>query len=190
VLTAARNRFLRDGYAKTTMAHVAADAGVSIETVYKGFGNKAKLVKAVFDVTVVGDDEPVPMSDREFVASIHAEPDPRQKLLMYGRHIGQVEQRVGPLLLVVRDAAASNPDAADLWHTLQHERLTGMRMFARHLDQGGHLRPGVSVAEAADVIWAFNSVETWDLFINQRGWSPDRLGQWLGRQLIAALLAD
>ena len=66
---------------------------------------------------------------------------------MYGRHIGQVEQRVGPLLLVVRDAAASNPDAADVWRTLQRGRLTGMRMFAKHLEQGGHLRPGALLAD-------------------------------------------
>jgi hypothetical protein len=65
-----------------------------------------------------------------------------------------------------------------------------MTGFARHLRDGGHLRRGVTIAEAADVVWTFNSVETWDLLVNQRGWTPRRLGAWLGRQLSAALLPD
>ena len=190
VLDAARERFLRDGYAATTMAHVAADAGVSVETVYKNFGNKAKLLKAVFDVTIAGDDEPVPVRDREAVAKVRAEPDGRRKLEMYAHHITAIGQAVGPLLLVVRDAAATNPDAAELWQALQSERLMGMTLFAQHLGQQGHLRTGVTVAEAADIIWACNSLETWDLFMRQRGWNAKRLGRLLSRQLAAALLTD
>ncbi|HEX2307091.1 MAG TPA: helix-turn-helix domain-containing protein [Jatrophihabitantaceae bacterium] len=189
VLDAARELFLREGYAGTTMRAVAARAGVSVETVYKVFGNKAKLVKAVFDVAVVGDDEPVPMLQRQLVRDIDAEPDPARKLERYGQHIAEVNLRVGRLLLVVRDAAVSNPDAARVWEQLQEERARGMAMFAAKLDAGGFLRPGVTAEEARDVLWAFNSVETWDLFVNQRGWAYERWGDWLGRQLTAALLS-
>jgi TetR/AcrR family transcriptional regulator, regulator of autoinduction and epiphytic fitness len=188
VLDAARELFIREGYAATRMAAVAARAGVSVETVYKVFGNKAKLVKAVFDVAVVGDDEPVPMLQRQLVRDIDAEPDPARKLERYGQHIAEVNLRVGPLLLVVRDAAVSNADAARVWTQLQVERARGMLLFATKLDESGFLRPGVTVEEARDVLWAFNSVETWDLFVNQRGWAYERWGDWLGRQLTAALL--
>lgn len=188
VLEAARRLFLTQGYAATTMASVAAEAGLSVETVYKAFGNKPGLVKAMFDVAVVGDDEPVPMIEREFVLRTSAEPDPRRKLLGYGAHVAEVNRRAGPVQLVVRDAAAVDAGAADVWSQLQTERLTGMSLFANHLHDGGHLREDVSAEEARDVLWLHNSVEVWDLLVNQRGWNDDRYGAWVARQLIAGLL--
>ncbi len=188
VLDAALALFVARGYAGTTMAAVAEAADVSVETVYKAFTNKAGLVKAVFDVAVVGDDVQVPMLQREFVARNMAEPDPRRKLETYGEHLAGVAPRVSPILLVVRAAAASDTSAAELWDQLQAERLTGMTVFATHLDELGHLRAGVSRAEARDVLWTHNSVELWDLLVRQRGWTDRRFGGWIGRQLVAALL--
>src|SRR4051812_49175105 len=153
ILDAARERFLELGYAGTTMTAVAADAGVSVETVYKAFANKAGLVKAVFDVAIVGDDEPIPLMEREFVARNRAEPDPRRKLAAYGRHLAATIPRAGPIQLVVRAAAGTDAGAADVWSQLQAERLTGMSAFAQHLDEGGYLRAGTSRATARDVLW-------------------------------------
>jgi AcrR family transcriptional regulator len=188
VLRAARRLFLEHGYASTTMAAVAGSAGVSVETVYKAFGNKAGLVKAVFDSDIVGDDEPVPFLEREFVQRNIAEPDPRRKLEAYGEHLAEVLPRAGPIQLVVRAAAAADPAAAAVWAQLQQERLTGMTAFADHLDRGGHLRRGIAAQEARDILWVHNSVELWDLLVNERGWTADRYGRWIGEQLIAALL--
>ncbi len=188
VLEAARRLFLDSGYAATTIAAVAESAGVSVETIYKAFDNKPGLAKAIFDVAVVGDDEPVPMLQREFVRRNMAEPDPRKKLSEYGEHVGEISPRTCPILLVVRDAAASDPGAAGVWAKLQAERLTGMTMFAAHLAANGHLRAAVSSEEARDVLWTHNSVELWDLLVNQRGWTNERFGRWVGQQLIAALL--
>lgn len=188
VLRSARRLFLEHGYAATTMAAVAASAGVSVETVYKAFGNKAGLVKAVFDSDIVGDDEPVPFMEREFVQRNMAEPDPRRKLAAYGEHLTQALPRAGPIQLVVRDAAAADPAAAAVWEQLQAERLTGMTAFAHHLESGGHLRRGVSADDARDILWVHNSVELWNLLVNERGWTADRYGRWVGEQLIAALL--
>lgn len=188
VLDAARRLFVDAGYAATTIAAVADAAGVSVETIYKSFKNKPGLVKAAFDVTIVGDDEPVPLMQREFVHRVGAEPDPRKKLSMYGVHVADVGHRTGALLLAVRDAAASDAGASGVWQQLQAERLTGMTAFAQHLHDGGHLRRGVSAEEARDVLWTHNSVEMWDLLVNQREWPDTRFGRWIGDQLIAALL--
>ena len=188
VLEAGRALFLDRGYAKTTVAAVAARAEVSVETIYKTFGNKPGLVKALFDVAVVGDDEPVPMMERAFVQRNIAEPDPRRKLISYGEHLGETMPRTAPVLLLVRDAAASDADAAAVWAQLDEERLTGMTHFATHLHEGGHLRAGVDLEEARDVLWTMNSVELWDLLVRQRDWAPERFGAWVGQQLVAALL--
>jgi AcrR family transcriptional regulator len=188
VLDVAKAHFLERGYVATTIAAIAEDAGVSVETVYKAFGNKPGLAKTLFDVTIVGDDEPIPMMQRKFVQQNMADPDPRRRLTRYGAHIADVGTRVGPLLLVLRDAAVTDGGAAEIWQKLQAERVTGMSAFAQHLHEGGHLRRGVSPRQAADVLWAYNSVEMWDLLVRQRGWSSKRYGTWIGRQLVAALL--
>jgi AcrR family transcriptional regulator len=188
VLEAARRMFLDRGYAATTVGAIAADAGVSVETVYKAFGNKRGLVKAVVDVAIVGDDEAVPMLQRELVRRIEAEADPRRKLAMYGEHLAESAPRRVPVELLVRAAAASDPGAAAVWEQLEGERHAGMGFFARHLDEGGHLRPGVSIDEAQDVLWTCNSAEVYDLLVLRRRWSPERYGRWVADTLAAALL--
>lgn len=188
VLDAARRLFLDRGYAATTVATIAAEAGVSVETVYKAFGNKAGLVKSVVDVGIVGDDEPVPMLQRELVRRIEAEPDARRKLAMYGEHLEQSAPRHVPVQLLVRAAASSDPGAAAVWEQMATERLTGMTAFARHLHDRGHLRPGVSVGEARDVLWTYNSAELYELLVMRRGWPPERYGAWVTDALVAALL--
>src|SRR3954454_18428791 len=174
ILDAARERFLELGYAGTTMNAVAADAGVSVETVYKAFGNKAGLVKAVFDVAIVGDDEPIPLMQRQLIAHIEAEPDAREKLERAGPPLAETAARTQPIVLVVRAAAVTDASAAGVWEQLQAERLGGMAMFAAHLHGAGCLREGVSKNEARDVLWTYNSVEIWDLLVNQRCWTTKR----------------
>jgi AcrR family transcriptional regulator len=188
VVAAAHKQFVEQGYAATTIAGIATEAGVSVETVYKTFRNKPSLAKAAFDVAAVGDDEPIPMLQREFVRRNMAEPDPRKKLHAYADDLAQRAPRMGSLLLVLRDAAATDAAAAEVWAQLQQERLTGMTAFAHHLHDDGHLRDGVSWQEARDVLWTHTSVEVWDLLVQQRGWSKKRFGKWTGQQLVAALL--
>jgi AcrR family transcriptional regulator len=188
VLTSALELFLEHRFAGTTLPMVADAADVSIQTVYKVFGNKSGLVKALFDNAIAGDDEPVAVVDRESIVAIRAEPSPHRKLVLYGQHMAAVGPRIMPILLVVRDAAAGDESAAELWRVLQNERLTGMTHFANDLGRGGHLRSGVTRKEARDVLWTHNSLELWDLLVFQRQWSPRRYGAWMGRQLAAALL--
>jgi AcrR family transcriptional regulator len=188
MLGAAHQLFLAHRFAGTTLPMVAEAAGVSVQYLYKVFGNKAGLVKAVFDVAIAGDDEPVALQDREDLTAVRTETDPRRKLELYGQHMASIGPRTMPVLLVVRDAAASDAAAAEVWAQLQAERLHGMTMFADDLHNHGHLREGVTREEARDVLWLHNSLEVWDLLVTQRGWTPKRYGDWIAHQLIAALL--
>ena len=188
VLDAARVRFLLHGYSATTMPAVASDAGVSVETVYKAFGNKAGLLKALFDVAIVGDDEPVPLMEREVVTANLAEPDPRKKLRTYAEFYVDRAARAIPVQLLARGAAATDPAAAAVWQQMLEERLTGMTHFARHLHEGSYLRAGITIEEARDVLWTFISAELWELLVINRGWKPERYGRWMSDMLIAALL--
>jgi AcrR family transcriptional regulator len=190
MLQAARQLFLERGFAATTMPAIAAAAGVSVQTVYKAFGNKARLAKAVFDVAMAGDDEAVPMLQRAPLSRVRDEPDARAKFRLYGEFLAEVAPRHVPVQLVIRDAATSDPEAREAWAQLQAERLNGMTLFARALHDDGHLRPGVSANEARDVLWTYNSAELFQLLVLDRGWSPKRYGRWIAAGLISALLPD
>ena len=188
MLQAARRLFLDRGYAATTMPAIAAAAGVSVQSVYKAFGNKPALLKAVFDVAIGGVDEPVPVLQREALGRVRAEPDPYRKLSLYGEFVAEVTPRHVPIQLLARAAATADPEAAGVWDQLRAERLAGLTLFARALHQDGHLRPGVSVDEARDLLWTYNSPELYELLVLQRGWTPQRYGRWLADALTAALL--
>jgi AcrR family transcriptional regulator len=186
VLRAALDRFLEQGYSSTTIAEVAGDADVSVETVYKTFGNKAGLLKAVFDVAVAGDDEPVPMVERDDIRRVIAEPDPARKLALYFDHFVDTMPRTAPVQLLVRDAAATNDDADAVWQQLRREQLEAMTQFARDLDATGQLR--VPATTARDLLWTYHSLELYELLVLERGWSRKRYRAFLVDALVAALL--
>ncbi len=188
VLAAARHRFLAEGYSATALPAVAADAGVSVESVYKAFRNKAGVLKAVFDVAVAGDDEPVPIMDRAWVAAINAEPDVARKLHRYCDHLVAAMPRTAPVLLLARAAATLDADVAVVWQQLQDERLIGMTAFAGHLVGSGLLRSGLTQDDVRDVLWTYNSVNVYELLVLERGWAPERYGRFVAETLIAALV--
>lgn len=188
VLVAARELFLADGYAATTIAGVATQAGVSVETVYKAFGNKAGLLKAVFDVAVAGDVAPIPVAERDVIRRIETEPDARRKFVLYGEHLAGTAPRGAPIQLLARQAAASDPAASNVWEQMKRELIVGMTMFAAHLQQGGHLREGVPLEEARDVLCAYMTAELYEFLVLEQGWAPERYGRWIAQGLTAALL--
>jgi AcrR family transcriptional regulator len=190
VVDAARRRFLADGYAATKLATVAADADVSVETIYKTFRNKAGLLKAVFDIAVAGDDEPLPLPEREFVAEINAEPDAAAKLRRYALHLEQTMPRTAEIQLLVRATATLDPEIEGVRREMQQERLIGMTAFASHLDESGCLRSDVDADAARDILWTYNSVELYELLVLERGWTVGRYRDFVAEALIAALLPN
>ncbi len=188
ILDSARARFLRDGYAATTIAEVAADAEVAVQTVYKVFRNKPGLLKALFDVAVVGDDDPVPLAGRPAIAAVLEEPDPRRKVAMFAAMCAQIVPRAAPVQLLAREVAGSDPEIAALLEQIRSERLAGFAGFAAHLSDGGHLGTSVSVDQARDVLWTYNSPELYDLLVTHRGWTIEAYQAHIATAVAAALL--
>jgi AcrR family transcriptional regulator len=188
IIQAAHRLFLANGYAGTTMPAVAAAAGVAVQTVYKTFANKPRLAKAVFDTAIAGDDDTVPMLEREALTKVRNEPDPNTMFRLYGDFLATVAPRHVPVQLVIRDAAATDADARSVWVELQAERLAGMTVFATNLRDRGQLRADITVAEARDTLWTYNSAELYQLLVLERAWTPHKYGQWVASALIAALL--
>ena len=188
VLEAARTRLLRDGYAATTIAQIAADANVAPKTVAKQFGNKPGLVKALFDVALVGDDNGGALEERDPIVAIHHEPDPRRKLRLFGSALAAMLPRTAPIQMLVRDSG--DPALAKVWAGIKAGRLMGMTNLAENLAAGGHLRPGVNAEQARDVLWTYSSPELYQLLVVERGWATDRYATFIATGAAASLLPD
>src|SRR5207244_1663163 len=100
----------------------------------------------------------------------------------------EVAPLVAPILLLIRDAAANAPEVADLLREVDADRHRRMTDNARRLRDAGHLRAGIRLADAADVLWTYSSPELYELLVLRRGWSPDRYGRFVAVAMIAALL--
>lgn len=187
VVVAARDLFEADGFQATTIAAVAKRSGVSAESIYKGFGTKAALAKAVFDFVIAGDDEPVPMAERPESLAIQAEPDVRRKIQLYVDGLAVRQQRAARVQIAIRDGRHHDETLRETWQTLLDERLTGMTMLGRHLLESGQLRAGITLDEVADVLWTYISVELYELLVLTRGWPIDRYRAWIGRAITDAL---
>jgi AcrR family transcriptional regulator len=186
ILDAAQRQFLEGGYATTTIAAVAAEAGVSVETIYKAFGGKPGLVRAIYDRGLVGR-QAVPAYQRADEMR-EGETDPRTIMRNWGRIASEVHSMVSPIERLVRAAAASDPDMAALLQAHNDLREARARHHARFLRERGYLRQGVTLGQATDILWTCTSDELYDLLVVQRGWSLPRFARFLGDYMIAALL--
>jgi len=182
----ARELFLARGYAATTVVAVAAAAHVSVETIYKSFGGKPGLVRAIIERGLAGEG-PVP-AEQQSDHIRDTEPDPRRILTAWGAFTAELAPRAGPIFTLARDAAGGDPEVAAVLDQISAARYERMTVNASGLAAAGHLRPGITVDQAADIMWTLNSPELYDLLVARRGWPAERYGQFIAQSLIAALL--
>jgi AcrR family transcriptional regulator len=185
VLAACRELLFRDGYHRMTVRSVAGQAGVSPETVYKAFGGKQGLVKALWDVTLAGDDQPVAIADRPQMQEVRSAADPAEKLRRWAGFVRGANQRLAPLYGLL---AQAGPEVTQMLATTQQERLTGVRALVTHLADTGLLAAGRDPETAADACWALTGPRLFLDLTTDRGWQPDLYEDWLTRMLTANLL--
>ena len=190
ILAAARELMVNRGYRATTVAAIAGNAGVHVDTVYALVGRKPVLLRELIEQAISGADRAVAPQEREYVKAIRAASDPVLKLTIYAGAMRHIQARMAPLLLALRDASATEPEAERVWREISDRRAANMRTLVQDLDAAGGLRTGLSVDEAADVIWATNSSELYLLLTVERGWSPDRYERWLAEAWCRLLLPD
>ena len=189
VAMTAATLFVEDGYAATSVSAVARAAGVSAQTVYNAFGTKAGLLKAAYDIALIGDAEPVPLAQRPEVRALYADRDPARFLRGYARLGLTLLDRIGALMLqVAAGAAAGEPDLVALRETTDQERLVGTGFVARRLAELDALAEELPVEAARDRIWTLNSIEVWHLLTGSRGWSGEQYVDWVGDAMVAATL--
>ncbi len=188
VIEAARELFLERGYAATTIEAVSGRSDVPPATVYRLFSSKRGILKALLDVSIVGDDAAVPLAERPTVQSLLANPDPRDQLAGFVGVAAQINSRTAPIYRILVSAAASDADAATLLEELTRQRQEGQARIARSLARAKALRPGLRERDAADIIHALLSPELYRLLVVDRGWPPERYERWLSETLVDQLL--
>jgi AcrR family transcriptional regulator len=188
ILDAAADLFVDPGYAATPLTAIAAKSGVAVQTLYKVFGSKQALLSALVDVTVAGDDEPVPLADRQFVAEIRASTNARAMLGRYAQHLIETHARQAQVMLALAAAATADPEAASIWRKNLDDRRNGMALFAADLASTGKIRPDHTVDTVADVLWLAMDVRNYDWLVRQRGWSAERFQRWYVDTVAAAIL--
>ena len=172
------------------MPSLAAAAGVSVETIYRAFGSKAGLFRAVVDAAVAGGAAraQVPVPERPAIRAIVAEGDPRRQVERYAATQPGIHRRAGPLLRVLAEAAPTDPTLRALWESIETDRRHGQGGFVQMLAARGVIRAGLDVETAGDTLWALTSLAVYDLLAGLRGWSDEQYRAWLGDALAALLL--
>lgn len=178
ILDAAGELFVRNGYGATSLQDIADRAGVAVQTIYYGFGNKQAVLKEVVDRTIAGDDEPVGTLDRPWFQQALATTTATAHLTAHLEGTRAVLERVAPIMKMVEAAAATDSGIADLWPDERDPRLTVQKTAAKSLLTKPGARPDVTVEHAADVLFGLLSPEVYLLFVSQRGWAPAQWQTW------------
>lgn len=179
MLDAAMSLFVEHGYGATTIESIAREAGVAVQTIYFSFGSKQRILKELIDVHVAGDEDPVPTLERPQVVEALAVEDPCRQLRLQVHLTRLVYERVGPLLEVLRNAAATTGDGAELWEANKSQRLVVQRRFIESLAGKRALPQGLAVERAADISYVLLGPELYHLLVSERGWTPQEWEQWV-----------
>ncbi|MFC5034650.1 TetR/AcrR family transcriptional regulator [Streptomyces sp. So13.3] len=185
MLAACRELLFREGYQATTIRAVATRAGVSPETVYKAFGGKPGLVKALWDVTLAGDDEPLAMADRPQLRAVWQTRDAHTKLRLYAAFVRGVHERLAALFTLLAQAGSDVGQVLDL---SEEERMLGVTAFVTHLTETGALPADADTARLADSCWVLTGPHLFIQLTDSRGWRTGTYENWLAGMLASALL--
>ncbi|WP_425307310.1 TetR/AcrR family transcriptional regulator [Ammonicoccus fulvus] len=187
ILAAAYDLLTHASYASFSIAALAEKAGVSPQTIYNSIGGKSVVLKACYDVTLAGDDEPVAMSDRPQFRAMFEAADGGAFLRAYAEWCRVVSERVGPILAPLY-AAGDERGIGEFFRTIERERRIGTTHAITALRDRHGLCEGLELDPAIDATWTLNSPEIWDRLTRRCGWTADDYQRWLERQLRAALL--
>ena len=188
ILDAARQLFTERGYAATPMTAIADRAGVALDTIYASVGRKPELARLLIETAISGTDQAIPAEQRDYVRAIQAAPDAGTKIAIYAAAVAAIAPRLALVLAIIQQAARDEPELARLWDQIAERRAANMRRFVADLATATPLR--LDPDQAADIVWATNSAEMYQLLVGQRGWSPQRYEGFLADTWRRLLLAE
>ena len=186
IIEAARDMLLRDGYHAMSVSALASTAGVSAQTVYNAVGGKAAVVKAVYDVLLVGDDAPVAMQDRPEFRAMSAAPDRESFVRAYAALCATIYERVGPLLgVLLAQGPGGDAGLQEFVATIDRERRVGNTNALNALDATHGIPPHLDCERFIDIVWTVTAPEIYDRFVRRCGWTHTMYAAWLAEAVVA-----
>ena len=184
VVEAAAEVFVDEGFAGATIEQIAARAGVSRPTVF-GVGSKAQLFALARQRAATGGR--LTANDEGF-RQLLAIPDGRRLLGEFAAFTAAISERLGPLQLVLEQAAGTDPELAQLLESSQQELLECARSVVAATAATGSLRHDIPREAAADMLWLQIQPTNYRRLVEERGWSHHAFERWHAAAMIAALL--
>jgi AcrR family transcriptional regulator len=188
ILAAAKARFEAGGWVATTMAAVAADAGVSPKTIEASFGTKAKLLAAVVDYAIRGDVDPTPMVNRAAVQAERDAPHAATMLDLHARRSAGILSRSAHIAWVVESAAAGDQRVGELWAQMTHNLRFGVDAAAETLLAKPGVRPGLTPEETRQILLVAMHWGTYRTLTGMAGLDVDAVETWIKRYYRRMLL--
>ena len=189
ILEAARKLFMERGYTGATAEAIAAEAGVSAQTIYAIFKNKKKILVSLMNVSpTTGVEDHTPMSERANVQAVAQERDQHRQLQMFAQVIASNLNQVTGVFEVIAEAAKIEPDFERMVQKLHKQRLEHMTLAVQQIAANGPFRENMDEARARDTVWTLTSGEVFLLLTRDRGWTKEQYADWLADMLIRALL--
>jgi AcrR family transcriptional regulator len=182
MLDAAIACFITAGYDGTTMAAIAEQAGVAVQTLYFTFHTKAQLLQQTLDRAVLGDGPPVTPPQTEWYKAMQAQEGIRLALEHLAGGVTEIMQRVAPLRPVF-EAAAAEPGVAEVWASAERLRLEGYRAIIEVLAGKQTLAAGHTPDSATDVLFVLLGPDTFRAFTHGRGWPLEKWKTWVAATL-------
>lgn len=188
IVLAASDLFAERGYGATSLAEVAAAAGVARPTVTAAFGTKPGLLREVLDEALAGDDEPIPVAERPWFRPVWDARTHTEVLTAYAQVCTLIGRRAARLFEVVRRAADTSPEVAALWESTQSNRRAGASMVVGQLREVGPLTGPAEHDAAVDALWFFNDPAHYDTLVRHCGWPEADFAAWLAARMRDAVL--
>ena len=189
ILSAARKLFDERGYNNATIDAIAQEAGVAPETIYAGFGSKQGVLRNLVQISLVGDDAPVPLMERSFIKDAVQETDQRHLISKFANDMYQIMTRMSPIFALLRATAKTDPEIEAMLKKMLDDRLAGMAYFVDHLRRIGPLNDQILPEQAKVSVWAISSAEVFDLLTKDLGWTEAEYVTWLSSSLERLLLS-
>jgi hypothetical protein len=162
-------------------------ATVAVQSEMQFISKAVETPRLLIETAISGADQAIPAEQRDYVQQIRAAPDAGTKIAIYAAAITAIAPRLTLVLGIIQQAAPGEPELAALWAEIAERRAANMRLFVADLATVALLR--LDPEQAADIVWATNAAELYQLLVDQRGWTPQRYEQFLADTWYRLLLA-
>ncbi|WP_170991304.1 TetR/AcrR family transcriptional regulator [Herbidospora galbida] len=188
MIDAAYRLFTQRGYPATTMADIAVEAGVAVQTLYFTFRTKAELLQNVYERAVIGDADGPP-EQQPWYAAMVATPDLDEALRVLVDAVADVLARTAPLDDYVK-TASHDPEPARIRAHNERLRRESWSQFVELLAAKAPLRPGLPRRQATDILLMLMGPASYQTLVGEYGWTSGQWRDWCRQAVLAMIFSE